>query len=29
VVHLPACAQRDVALQILRSIRTDIGESND
>jgi hypothetical protein len=29
VVHLPAGAQRDVALQILRSIRTDIGESND
>ena len=29
VVHLPAGAQRDAALQILRSIRTDIGESND
>ena len=29
VVHLPAGAQLDVALQILRSIRTDIGESND
>jgi hypothetical protein len=29
VVHLPAGAQRDVALQILRSIRTDKGESND
>jgi hypothetical protein len=29
VVHLPTGAQRDVALQILRSIRTDIGESND
>ena len=28
VVHLPAGAQRDVALQILRSIRTDQGESN-
>ena len=29
VVHLPAGAERDVALQILRSIRTDQGESND
>ncbi|MFP5367159.1 MAG: hypothetical protein ACLGIS_09950 [Actinomycetes bacterium] len=29
VVHQPADAPRDVALQILRSIRTDNGESND
>lgn len=29
VVHLPADADRDLALQILRSIRTDQGESND
>lgn len=29
VVHLPADAERDVALQILRSIRTDQGEPND
>jgi hypothetical protein len=29
VVHLSAGAERDVALQILRSIRTDQGESND
>jgi hypothetical protein len=28
VVHLPAGAERDAALQILRSIRTDPGESN-
>lgn len=28
VVHLPADADKDVALQILRSIRTDQGESN-
>jgi hypothetical protein len=28
VVHQPADAERDVALQILRSIRTDEGESN-
>ena len=28
VVHLPAGAERDVALQILRSIRPDLGESN-
>lgn len=29
VVHLPAGAERDIALRILRSIRTDKGESND
>ena len=29
VVHLPAGADRDVALRILRSIRTDQGESSD
>ncbi|WP_455835185.1 hypothetical protein [Pseudarthrobacter siccitolerans] len=29
VVHQPAGAERDVALQILRSIRPDEGESND
>lgn len=29
VVHLPADVERDIALQILRSIRTDKGESND
>ena len=29
VVHLPAGAERDTALQILRSIRTDQGESNE
>jgi hypothetical protein len=29
VVHQPATAIRDTALQILRSIRTEKGESND
>ena len=29
VVHQPATGQQDTALQILRSIRTDQGESND